>query len=327
MGKARSVFSNRNIINAHRNEQKIAAFERRIVSRRTASPSNFGNPHTPKNRSSTGTEFPLGDGIHDLGTANKRYQRVYTTSVRIDNSNSIDFSTAQGIEYNVGAGTLRHEFKVDGTSIMLVQSDRIDVRQDILMGGLSIDIGADGTEFNNLYVISANIHNSTAEAKLTLKNTEAGANNNLITRILMQGKDSGGTNTSYGAIDLYIRDTTNGTEDSEMHFTVLNSGTAIDGMRLDGEDKELKLNAGWRMRSSGATEIGFQVGNEALTVGSEGSMILPYISSTTNAPSDATVDGWFGDVNGAIGIQYYSSGPNHRIWIRSNGTWVKAFAT
>jgi len=80
-------------------------------------------------------------------------------------------------------------------------------------------------------------------------------------------------------------------------------------------------------KASSATEIGFQVGNESLTVGSEGSMILPYIESAENTPSDSTLDGWFGNVNGAIGLQYYTTAPNNRIWVRLNGTWVKAFAT
>lgn len=89
----------------------------------------------------------------------------------------------------------------------------------------------------------------------------------------------------------------------------------------------MKLSGGDNILSSSATEIGYQVGNEALTVGSEGSMILPYIANATNAPSDATLDGWFGDVNGAIGLQRYTITPNNRIWYRLNGTWFKNFAT
>ncbi len=90
---------------------------------------------------------------------------------------------------------------------------------------------------------------------------------------------------------------------------------------------DTELTGGQILKSSSSTEIGIQVGNEALSVGSEGSMVLPYISNATNSPSDATVDGWFGDVDGTIGIQHYTTAPNYRIWIRANSTWFKAFAT
>lgn len=90
---------------------------------------------------------------------------------------------------------------------------------------------------------------------------------------------------------------------------------------------DIELTGGKIMKSSTSVEIGYQVGNESLTLGTEGSVILPYISNAVNAPSDVTVDSWFGNVNGAIGIQHYTTTPNYRIWIRANGSWFKAFAT
>ena len=56
-------------------------------------------------------------------------------------------------------------------------------------------------------------------------------------------------------------------------------------------------------------------------------MELPYVSNSTNAPSDVVVNGWFGDDNGSIGIQYYTTSGQTRIWIKANTTWQKAYAT
>lgn len=87
------------------------------------------------------------------------------------------------------------------------------------------------------------------------------------------------------------------------------------------------MDGGMIIGSADGVEIGYQVKNTALTVGSEGSMIHPYISNTENTPSDSDLNGWFGDQNGAVGVQYYSTSGQFRIWIRANGTWAKAFAT
>ena len=87
------------------------------------------------------------------------------------------------------------------------------------------------------------------------------------------------------------------------------------------------LDGGMFIGSADSVEVGYKVNNQALTVGSQGSMIHPYISNTENTPSDSDLNGWFGDQNGAVGIQYYSTSGQFRIWIRANGTWAKAFAT
>jgi len=54
---------------------------------------------------------------------------------------------------------------------------------------------------------------------------------------------------------------------------------------------------------------------------------LPYISNTTNTPSDAVVDGWFNNANGSMGIQYYETTGQTRIWVKANDTWQKTYAT
>jgi len=109
--------------------------------------------------------------------------------------------------------------------------------------------------------------------------------------------------------------------------TILGDG-GTDNILINGRIiTDVNVDSGKKISAYDSTEMAFQVGNESLTTGSEGSMVIGYISNSTNAPSDATVDGWFGDVNGAMGIQHYTTAPNYRIWIRANGAWFKAFAT
>ena len=69
------------------------------------------------------------------------------------------------------------------------------------------------------------------------------------------------------------------------------------------------------IRSAGAVEIGFNVTNGALTVGSEGSIVLP---DNAGVGSDAV----FGDLNGCIG---YDS-TNNTIEIRDGGSWLSSGA-
>ena len=89
------------------------------------------------------------------------------------------------------------------------------------------------------------------------------------------------------------------------------------------------LDGGMTIGSADSVEIGYKVDNQALTVGSKGSMIHPYLESTTNhsTGSNSTLDGYFGNQNGAIGIQYDSSesagSGKYRIWVRADGGWYK----
>ena len=102
----------------------------------------------------------------------------------------------------------------------------------------------------------------------------------------------------------------------------------IGDTKLSVSASSIGIESGLKVVSLGAVEIGFQVTNTAITIGDAGTMQIPYIQDSTNAPSDSVVDGWFGDANGCIGIQYYSGVPdNHRFWFKSDGGWVKAFGT
>lgn len=88
---------------------------------------------------------------------------------------------------------------------------------------------------------------------------------------------------------------------------------------IAGTDRfTFQLDAGsatGEIRSASATEIGFNVTNVALTVGTEGSIVLP-----DNAGVGS--DGVFGDVNGCIGFD----STNNTIEIRDAGVWLSSAA-
>jgi len=86
------------------------------------------------------------------------------------------------------------------------------------------------------------------------------------------------------------------------------------------------------IKSSTANEMGYQVTNDSITAGSEGTMQIPYKESTAgqSVGSNATLDGWFGNADGCTGIQYDSSvsagSGRYRHWLRLNGGWYKSEA-
>lgn len=82
-----------------------------------------------------------------------------------------------------------------------------------------------------------------------------------------------------------------------------------------------------RVRSNNTTEIGIYVTNSSASVGSAGTLRPPYIvdATTYSTGVNATLDGFFGALDGAIGIQYRSG--TNIIWIRLNGSWRQNFLT
>ncbi len=85
-----------------------------------------------------------------------------------------------------------------------------------------------------------------------------------------------------------------------------------------GEDG-VTFKAGTVIQSAAAGEIAFSVTNDALTIGTEGSIVIPYISQTDPGFSDAIG----GNVDGCIGINYDSdTGPTATLEARVNGGWL-----
>jgi len=78
------------------------------------------------------------------------------------------------------------------------------------------------------------------------------------------------------------------------------------------------------IQPNSATEMAFSVTNEALVVGSEGSVVIPYLSQTGALFTDAIG----GDVNGAIGVNYDSdTGPTATLEVRVEGAWLSVAVT
>lgn len=97
----------------------------------------------------------------------------------------------------------------------------------------------------------------------------------------------------------------------------------LETMMTFGEDITT-LKAGSVFQSDGAAEIGISVDNAALVVGTAGSLVVPYLSSTGNAFSDAIG----GDNDGCIGINYDSdTGPTATLEARVNGGWLSVAVT
>lgn len=82
--------------------------------------------------------------------------------------------------------------------------------------------------------------------------------------------------------------------------------------------QQLLLTGGLVFQSSSATEIGIAVVNTALTVGSSGSLIAPYLSAATAIGTDAL----FGNVDGAIAILHDTTPGADTIEVRVNGAWI-----
>ncbi len=86
----------------------------------------------------------------------------------------------------------------------------------------------------------------------------------------------------------------------------------------------LQLLGGSALKSSSATEIGIQVTNGALTVGSAGSIQAPYLEQTGALFTDAIG----GNLNGCFGFNDDTdAGPIYTLEARMNGAWVSVALT
>lgn len=125
-----------------------------------------------------------------------------------------------------------------------------------------------------------------------------------------------------------VDDATPAANDVGTQFTWLSQpggGSAISEAMVLRANGDLQFPRGSQVvQSSSADEMAFVVTNEALTIGTEGTVVIPYRSSTDAAFTDT--EG--GNLNGAIGVQYDSdAGPTSTIEVRSNGAWVSVAVT
>lgn len=71
--------------------------------------------------------------------------------------------------------------------------------------------------------------------------------------------------------------------------------------------------------------MGFSVSSVAPTTtaaSNVGALKIPYIASTDNTPSATTLNDWFGDIDGCIGLQFDDDAPDvFKLWAKLNSTW------
>lgn len=202
MGKPKSVFTNRNIIHDNRESKKNAAIERRFGNGAKPAQPTVTKANTTRYDNTKSTILPLGDGIHTIGSPTKRWNRVYSNQIRLDDDVGISFTVTAGITYDAGddAGSSNvHKFDIDSATVMQLQSDKIDIRQDLVnTAGTNNDIGTTSTPFANIYIDNTlfldtdddTSINSTSDdtmvlktggtARLTIKNDTIEATNPLI---------------------------------------------------------------------------------------------------------------------------------------------------
>lgn len=141
--------------------------------------------------------------------------------------------------------------------------------------------------------------------------------------------------TLYSGGDLFFTPTSSRIGLSTAHYLGFNAGGTdyfIKGGATmwshDGTtwsvNKAIALTGGLVFKSTSATEIGYQITNGELTVGSEGSIEAPYLSQTGAAFSDAIG----GNLDGCFGFNYDSdTGPTATLEARIEGAWLSMALT
>lgn len=91
--------------------------------------------------------------------------------------------------------------------------------------------------------------------------------------------------------------------------------------------ESLKFDGGVGVKSYDSQEITIQVTNDGISQGSEGAMQIPYKFDQwgSNSPTSSTIDGWFGNKSGCIGI--YERNSDIRLYTRNrfNGWTYRTF--
>jgi len=234
--------------------------------------------------------LPSASGNKNLGSTSMEWATLYLSSGLYfgTDQNSSTLNHSSGLLFNISDDNDWYQFNIDGDRKMSITDTRTIIDGNLEPDGDDTrDLGSSSKAWKNFY-LGGNIYFNDYSHDISQSSTG-----------LLYNVNTGDSH------NFQIGGTT--------EFTMTTTGFSLLGGNM--------------VYSKSSTEIGYQVKNSALTVGSEGSMIHPYISNTENTPSDSDLNGWFGDQNGAVGIQYYSTSGQFRIWIRANGTWAKAFAT
>jgi len=198
MGKPRSVFSNREVIDAFRNQQKISAYERRNNTKVTAT-STVTKSRATKYDNSKGTQVPLGDQIHDIGSTSKRYNNVFSKTFHFGDPGTgdnkittvgsvISFLSAGSEIFRMTSGRLRVDKQFELDSITAPTSpnngelwhDSSDNKVYVRSNGVTSEVGAGGGVSNPVNA-SLDLGGNTIQKVTTLYLNGDGDNSHAIT--------------------------------------------------------------------------------------------------------------------------------------------------
>jgi len=110
-----------------------------------------------------------------------------------------------------------------------------------------------------------------------------------------------------------------------VRLTLSNDELTVDSVVNLHINNDMEIDNGATIKSNDAVECGYQVTNAALGIGSLGSMEGPHLEQAA-LPTDATLDGFFGDTDGCSGVwRDTDSDSNSRMFHRINGVWYFSF--
>ncbi|UVF62343.1 hypothetical protein [Nitrososphaeria virus YSH_462411] len=220
------------------------------------------------------------------------------------------------------------ELDGSGNEVLTMEGAYLDMGgNDILDGVGGSEIGNATTPFTAVYTNKLNVFteaNTEAEIELYRDDSTPG-DGDVVSRIDFQGENSASEKITYAGILAQAEDVTDATEDGSISFYTYSVGNTAVRFEINGDTKSLNVYGGWSLKSADTTEIGLQVTNGTLTVGSKGSIEAPYLAQT-DTPTDGTLDGFFGNTDGCMGFwRDVDSDANSRGFVRMNSVWYYWF--
>lgn len=216
------------------------------------------------------------------------------------------------VDFRVESNGLEYALYIDGAKDCVVIGDNTDV-SDI---DIRLRVG------NVAKTLAANESASilwVAPTGATTTSAGAGVHGVISSAYFAEPNITAATGTITVAATLYIADApTEGVANAALYVAA--GATTLQALTCAAlACASATVTGGGAVKSSSATEIGIQVTNGALTVGTSGSLVIPYLSSTGAAFSDAIG----GDLNGAVGINYDSdTGPTTTLEARVEASWL-----
>ncbi len=226
---------------------------------------------------------------------------------------AVTFNEASAdVDFRVESNGLQYALYVDGDKDSVVIGDNTDVSDvdvRLRVGNVAKTLAANESA-SILWV---------APTAATTTSAGAGVHGVIASAYFAEPNLTAGTGTITVAATVYIADApTEGVANAALY--VASGATTLQALTCAALTcASVTVTGGGAIKSSSATEIGIQVTNAALAVGSAGSVVIPYLSSTGAAFTDPIG----GDLNGAIGINYDSdAGPTTTLEARVEGSWL-----